>query len=95
MLSVLKATPGVRDPNLGISSYDGWTHPFLEYRADEKSHWVQPTRFYAQKPHDPDRGPYPFVGVLPGIGTLDLHVTNSVIKSWEAECGVHAIALLA
>ena len=35
MLEVLRATPGVIGPVLGTTTSEGWTHPFLEYRADE------------------------------------------------------------
>jgi hypothetical protein len=45
MLKVLKTVPGVSEPRLGNAASGEWSHPFLEYRALEGSHWEQPTRF--------------------------------------------------
>ena|ERR1700723_393968 len=92
MLKVLKTVPGVSEPRLDNATSGGWTHPFLEYRAAEGSHWVQPTRFDAQKT---TAGSFSFVGILPGMGPIDTHVTNVVVEQWKARCGVEAMVILA
>jgi hypothetical protein len=92
MLKVLRTVPGVSEPRIGNSTSDGWTHPYLEYRAAEDSHWEQPTRFDVQKSHD---GRFRFMAVLPGVGGIDIHVTNNVVKEWKERCGVEAVVLLA
>jgi hypothetical protein len=97
MLDVLKTVPGVSDARLGISQSEGWTHPFLEYRAEEKARWVQPTRFDVQKPKGADNGHYTFIALLPGLVTegeeVDAHVTREVVVRWREKCGVSAITL--
>jgi hypothetical protein len=92
MLKILKTVPGVSEPRLDNATSGGWTHPFLEYRAAEESQWVQPTRFDAQKAAD---GSFSFVGILPGTGRLDTHVTNIVVEQWKTQCGVEATVILA
>jgi hypothetical protein len=84
MFAVLKTVPGVSEPSMGISTSDGWTHTFLEYRATEHSSETQPIRFSARKS---DRGGYWFMAVRSGFG-VDLHVTEVVMKEWKAQCGV-------
>jgi hypothetical protein len=91
MLKVLKTVPGVSEPRLGNATSSGWTHPFLEYRAAEDSHWEQPTRFDAQKSDD---GRFWFMSMLPGMGTIDTHVTDVVVLKWKAQCTVEAAVLL-
>ena len=49
MLKVLKTVPGVSKARQGEFTKAGVTTPFLEYRAEEKARWVQPTRFYFDK----------------------------------------------
>ena len=95
MYEVLKTMPGVTEPKLGYVTSNGWTHPFLEYRADEATHWVQPTRFEGRKG---DHDQYSFVGILPGvidprIGHLDLHVTEAVTAKWNAQCHANAYVI--
>jgi hypothetical protein len=95
MYEVLKTTPGVSEPKLGYVTSEGWTHPFLEYRAEETNRWVQPTRFEAQKA---DHGKFWFLATLPGlidprIGHLDIHVTEAVVQKWKAQCNVDANVL--
>jgi hypothetical protein len=97
MYEVLKAMPGVSDPKLGYVTSNGWTHPFLEYRADEATQWVQPTRFEAQRN---EKGQYSFLGILPGqidprLGALDLHVTNAVTTKWNTQCHANAFVITA
>jgi hypothetical protein len=95
MYEVLKKMPGVTEPKLGYVASNGWTHPFVEYRADEASHWAQPTRFEARKD---DHDQYSFLGVLPGItdprlGHLDLHVTEAVTAKWNEQCHANAYVI--
>jgi hypothetical protein len=93
MLKVLKAVPGVSDPRLGSVTSEGWTHPFLEYRAAEETRWIEPTRFDVLKA---GQGPYSFTAVLPGIGNgIDIHVTKIVMQRWKDLCGVDAMVELA
>jgi hypothetical protein len=40
MYEALKTIPGVSEPKIGYVTREGWTHPFLEYRADETNTWV-------------------------------------------------------
>lgn len=90
MLSVLKATPGVSEPRLGYVTRDGRIQPFLEYRAAEKSSWVEPTRFDAQRANT---GHLSFMAMLPGLGQIDYHVTAAVVQGWKTKCGVEAFVL--
>jgi hypothetical protein len=95
MYEVLKIMPGVTEPKLGYVTSNGWTHPFLEYRADEATHWAQPTRFEARRD---DKGQYSFLGLLPGqidprIGHLDLHVTEAVTAKWNTQCHANAFVI--
>jgi hypothetical protein len=97
MYEVLKTIPGVTEPKLGYVTSNGWTHPFLEYRADEATHWVQPTRFEARRG---DHDQYSFLGILPGqidphIGHLDLHVTEVVTAKWNTQCHANAYVITA
>jgi len=92
MLKVLKTVPGVSDAHLGISVDGGSEYPFLEYRATEQTHWLEPTRFTLQKGNS---GQIWFQAMLPGIGRLDTHVTDDVVKKWREQCGVVAVVLLA
>ena len=92
MLRALRTVPGVSEPRIGYSTSDGWTHPYLGYRAAEESHWEQPTRFDAQKSHD---GGFRFMATLPGVGKFDFHVTNNVVKEWKEVCGIEAVVVLA
>jgi hypothetical protein len=90
MLKALKAVPGVSQPRLGNATSGGWTHPFLEYRATEDSHWQQPTRFDLEKS---DEGRILFVAMLPGMGRIDSHVTDVVVQKWKEQCGVDVVVL--
>ena len=87
MYQILKTAPDVTAPKLSNVTSDGWTHPILEYYSNEKSHWIQPTRFEAQ-PGVGDR--YTFLALLPGTpGTnLDFHVTVGIVEKWKAQCNV-------
>ena len=93
MLEVLKTVPGVSEPKLGYVTREGWTHPFLEYRAAERTSWVQPTRFEARRSA---RGMW-FQAVLPGVVSpglgLDIHVTDAVMKKWKTQCHIDAIVI--
>ena len=86
MLEVLKATPGVVGPVLGTTTSDGWTHPFLEYRADEALSRERPIRFDPVK----YRGSYLFWAFKSGLGAPELHVTEAVMKEWQAQCHANA-----
>jgi hypothetical protein len=89
MLRVLKLVPGVTEPRLGEITSNGLTLPFLEYRAAEKSSWVEPTRFSIQVSED---GSMWYMAMLPGIGPgpIDMHVTSMVLQKWNEECHVTA-----
>jgi hypothetical protein len=80
MLKVLKAVPGVSEPRLGNAASGEWSHPFLEYRALEGSHWEQPTRFDVQQSDD---GGFWFMAMLPGMGTIGTRVTDVVVLKWK------------
>lgn len=96
MLGVLNTTPGVTHARLGVSYHGGWRHPFLEYRALEKARWATPTHFDLLQSRDRDNRPV-FFGLLPGIHTpgttLDFHITNLIIRKWQARCGVVVAAV--
>ena len=94
MLDVLKATPGVTNPELGTWDYGEWPHPFLEFNVAEKA-GAGARRFELQKPKDPINGPFEFMAVVSGLFTPgekgpDTHVTDVVMQKWEAQCGAHA-----
>jgi hypothetical protein len=91
MLKVLRTVPGVSEASLGTSTDGGWDHPFLEYRAAEGSHWVQPNRFNLQKD---DKGHVWFMAMLPGVGKIDTQVTDIVVKKWKMRCDVAAVVIL-
>jgi hypothetical protein len=90
MFAVLKKIPGVIEPILGIDTSGGWTYPFLEYRAAEKSSDVHPIRFVPRKS---DRGGYWFLAVRSGFGVVDLHVTDVVMQQWKTQCSVDSNVL--
>ena len=90
MLDVIKSVPGVSEPRLGNTTSHGVSHPYLEYRAAEGSHWIQPTRFYAQQSN---KSHY-WQAMLPGMAEIDVHVTNDVVRKWNTQCGVKAYVLL-
>ena len=86
MVSVLEATPGVSGPRLGVVTNGGWAHPFVDYRADEALSRDRPIRFEARKYQDG----YEFLAVKAGLGAPELHVTEAVMRTWEAQCHAHA-----
>jgi len=88
MLKVLKATPGVSEPRLGSTTSRGVTYVFIEYRAAEASSWKEPTRFVLQPSGANDIW---FLGLLPGMMPVDLHVTEVIVKKWKTQCGVEAV----
>jgi hypothetical protein len=90
MFEVLKAMPEVSEPKLGVSTSDGWAHPFLEYRAAEALSGKTPIRFNAKKA---DRGGYWFLAVKSGLGAPEFHVTDAVIKKWKGQCRADATVL--
>jgi hypothetical protein len=95
MYQTLKTMPGVSEPTLGYVTREGWTHPFLEYRAEEANSWVQPTHFEAKRA-DHDR--YYFLALVPGIvdprvGYFDIHVTDAVVEKWKALCNVEVTVI--
>jgi len=95
MYEVLKTMPGVREPKIGYVTREGWTHPFLEYRAEETNSWVQPTHFEAKR-DDKDR--YWFEALVPGIidprvGHFDIHVTDAVVEHWKTQCHVVVVVI--
>lgn len=95
MYKVLKTAPGVSEPKVGYVTSDGWTHPFIEYRAAEHDSWLEPTRFDVRRS---GHHKYYFLAILPGIvppgGHLDFHVTDAVTQKWRTECKVDAVVLL-
>lgn len=86
MVKVLEAMPGVSGPRLGVATSEGWAHPFVEYRADEALSRDRPIRFEARKNQDG----YEFLAVKSGLGAPELHVTEAVMRTWEARCQAHA-----
>ena len=95
MYKVLRSTPGVTEPRIGSVTTEGWTHPFLEYRAAETNSWSKPMRFETKR-GAPDR--YWFEALVPGIidprvGQLDIHVTGAVVERWKGECHAEAIVI--
>jgi hypothetical protein len=90
MFAVLTSLPGVKEARLGTIQRDGVSLPFLEYRAEERSKWVQPTRFVV----DGSPGEYMFFqAMLPGAAPIDSHVTHAILKAWKRKCGVLATVL--
>ncbi len=86
MVKVLEATPGVSGPRLGVVTSEGWAHPFVEYRADEALSRDRLIRFEARK----DQDGWEFLAVKSGLGAPELHVTEAVMRTWEAQCHVRA-----
>jgi hypothetical protein len=93
MLRVLNATPGVTDTKI-INDQDKFC---LQYRANEKARWVEPTEFCLTSPRDAVDGPYDFWATLPGVHAvgeeLDVHISRAVMDKWNALCGVRASAI--
>jgi hypothetical protein len=77
MFEILKAMPQVSEPKLGVTTSEGSTHPFFEYRAAEALSKFNPIRFDAKKA---DRGGFWFLAVKSGLGAPEFHVTDSAIK---------------
>jgi hypothetical protein len=90
MFEVLKAMPEVSEPKLGVTTSEGWAHPFLEYRAAEALSKFNPIRFDAKKA---DRGGFWFLAVKSGLGAPEFHVTDSVIHKWKSQCSADASVL--
>jgi hypothetical protein len=90
MLEVLKTMPEVTEPKLGVATSDGWTYPFLEYRAAEALSGATPIRFNAKKAA---HGGYRFLAVKSGLGAPEFHVTDAIIKKWKVQCRVDATVL--
>lgn len=86
MVKVLEAMPEVSGPRRGVVTSEGWAHPFVEYRADEALSRARPIRFEARK----DLDGYAFLAVTSGLGAPELHVTEAVMRTWEAQCHAHA-----
>jgi hypothetical protein len=95
MLQVLKTTPGVAGPKIDTAKGS----VCLEYRPDEKDVWEQPTTFCLDTNFHVPETPYVFTGFFPGFvpsdGDLDIHVSDSVMKKWNAQCGVFAQGIFA
>ena len=90
MFDVLKNVPEVSEPKQGVETSDGWTHPFLEYRSAETLSRTTPIRFDAKKSN---HGGYYFEAVRSGLGAPDFHITDDVIKKWNAQCNANAFLL--
>jgi hypothetical protein len=90
MFKVLKAMPEVGEPKLGVTTSEGWAHPFLEYRAAEALSKFYPIRFDAKKT---DRGGFSFLAVKSGLGAPESHVTHAVIQKCKAQCSADANVL--
>jgi hypothetical protein len=93
VFGILKTTPGVTGPKI-----DNAKDEFcLEYQPDEKSRWVQPTRFCLQGARNVDHGRYEFMALFPGLHAVgeepDIHVSRSVMQKWNAQCGVRVNGL--
>ena len=94
MLSVLKVVPGVSDPTSGEATRAGVTRPFIQYHAAERYPGGHFVRFNLQQASG---SLIWFVAPLSGMvgigGSIDLHVTDSVIQKWKTKCGVDANVL--
>lgn len=96
MLQVLKTTPGVSEPKVDVAN----DSVCLGYRPDEKTVWEQPTTFCLDPNFHSTKTPYVFTGYFPGVVSSpgeesDIHVSESVIKKWNAQCGVFAHGIFA
>jgi len=85
MIYVLKAMPEVSEAKFGVATSAGWTHPFVEYRADEALSRDSSIRFDANKD---DSGDYWFLATKSGLGAPELHVTDDVMNRWKVQCHV-------
>lgn len=90
MIEVLKVMPEVSEPKLGVTTSEGWAHPFVEYRAAEAVSGATPIRFNAEKA---ERGGYWFLAVKSGLGAPEFHVTDTIIKKWKVQCRADASVL--
>jgi hypothetical protein len=90
MFRVLQTMPEVSEPKLGVTTSEGWAHPFLEYRAAEALSRTTPIRFSAKKA---DCGGYWFLAVKSGLGAPESHVTGAVLQKWKAQCSADANVL--
>jgi hypothetical protein len=90
MLEILKTMPNVIEPKLGVTSSGGWVHPFLEYCAAEALTKFDPIRFDAKTDGS---GGFSFLAVKSGLGAPEFHVTDAVMKKWNARCGANANVL--
>jgi acyl-CoA reductase-like NAD-dependent aldehyde dehydrogenase len=88
MLQVLKEIPEVSEPKLGVTTSDGWSRPYLEYRGAEVLSSSSPIRFNAKKA---DHGGYWFEAVKSGFGAPEFHVTDAVMRKWKARCSIDAV----
>lgn len=92
MLQVLKTTPGVSDPQIGTGNNGSLC---LEFRPAEKTVWEGPTAFCTDTSNRSP--PYSFIGNFPGIlpqgEKFDIHVSDSVMKEWRAQCGIDSTAI--
>ena len=98
MLNVLKTTPGIETPKLGISTGQGWKHPFVEYRFTDKIGGKNTVRFDAQRTFESGHYSYWYVAVLPGLATpgslrLPDWGTSRLSLVWKTRCHVEATVL--
>jgi len=94
MLGILKATPGVTEARMEVTTDHGRTYPHLEFRADQEDRWVQPFRLEPMNLSGDLKPPYIFMIRAPGIwgpDGPDFHVTDAVMVKANSQCGVHAV----
>jgi len=93
MLGVLQTTQGVTDAKI----FSDQSRFCLQYRAAEKSRWIEPTEFCLQGSRNATQGPYDFWAIFPGVTPPgedpDIHVSEAIMQKWNAQCGVRATGL--
>jgi len=98
MTNALQNISGVDQIQLGGLYQDGWTHPFVQYRFQEKDGRTGVVRFVAEKSKTSAGG----VEYLAILGGLSMHGgpppprlgTREVTEEWERQCHIRATALL-
>ena len=93
MYHALTKLPGVNEPKIGYvisEQFIGqgrWNHPFVEYLATQRD-GAYPRRFEAWKPVPGNHKGYWFrtwfAGPVPP--GFDMHLMESIIQTWKAQC---------
>jgi hypothetical protein len=97
MLKILKTTPGVKAPTLGISNdpegtYLQYVYP-NQYGDDVIVHFVvrKSEDFIIGNPQETKKHPYTFLTDLPGLsppeGPPPSHLgTDKIVPKWQSQC---------